>query len=351
MDSSRNARAYVRRRAGTDTFQVVIKCRGRKVVRSAGRSHEAAVELRDKLLNEWLKSPAVGNLQGLVDEYIEMKSASVVPNVIRIYRLALTRLVEVAGPQAHVRDVDHRVIHRLSVSCSQGVSNETARTRLKKVSAFLSWVVRYYPKLLSENPVSLRELGLGVENFRLRFLGRDEVCRVAEFLRGEEVRWLPMFLCYVRTGGRCSEVANLLWRDVDLDSGSVAFRETKTGRDRVIPLHSDVRAALSRLPRASQWVFPSSTGEPLIASSVSRWWRQTRAKTGLQGVRLHDLRHTAISHWVMAGVDIRTVQVWAGHRTLQQTTRYAHLAPDHHRTQMERFENYTGVTGHRTPNP
>jgi len=43
----------------------------------------------------------------------------------------------------------------------------------------------------------------------------------------------------------------------------------------------------------------------------------------------HELRHTFISHLVMQGVPLRTVQVLAGHKTIAVTEQYAHLAPDH----------------------
>ncbi|MDO8948251.1 MAG: site-specific integrase, partial [Desulfocapsaceae bacterium] len=54
-----------------------------------------------------------------------------------------------------------------------------------------------------------------------------------------------------------------------------------------------------------------------------------RAKAGLEDVHLHDLRHTAASHLLMAGVDIRTLAEILGHKTLQMVHRYTHLLNDH----------------------
>lgn len=42
------------------------------------------------------------------------------------------------------------------------------------------------------------------------------------------------------------------------------------------------------------------------------------------GYRLHDLRHSAITAWVDQGVELATVQRWAGHQSLKTTNRYVH---------------------------
>src|SRR5258708_7589916 len=52
----------------------------------------------------------------------------------------------------------------------------------------------------------------------------------------------------------------------------------------------------------------------------------------------HCLRHTFASRLVMAGVDIRTVQELLGHKTIQMTVRYSHLAPKHTLAAVERLD-------------
>ena len=53
------------------------------------------------------------------------------------------------------------------------------------------------------------------------------------------------------------------------------------------------------------------------------------------GVSFHTLRHTFASHAVQNGIDLFTVGKLLGHKTIQQTQRYAHLAPDHMRSAVE----------------
>jgi hypothetical protein len=58
---------------------------------------------------------------------------------------------------------------------------------------------------------------------------------------------------------------------------------------------------------------------------------------GITDLRFHDLRHTAASRLVMAGVDLYTVKEILGHKTLVMTQRYSHLSPEHQRQAVERL--------------
>ena len=70
------------------------------------------------------------------------------------------------------------------------------------------------------------------------------------------------------------------------------------------------------------------------------------AKLG-KDVIFHSLRHTRVdSRLVLAGVDVRTVQELAGHKTITMTMRYAHLAPEHKRRAVDVLD--TEVTANLT---
>ncbi|CAN5301709.1 hypothetical protein BH23ACT9_BH23ACT9_25000 [soil metagenome] len=97
---------------------------------------------------------------------------------------------------------------------------------------------------------------------------------------------------------------------------------------RTLPLPPPVAEALERHPtahadrRSSTLLFASSAGRPLHLSNFHRdVWKPVRQElfagdVPLRRVRLHDLRHAAITTWLNAGVPLKTAQAWSGHKTL-----------------------------------
>ena len=68
------------------------------------------------------------------------------------------------------------------------------------------------------------------------------------------------------------------------------------------------------------------------------WFERCVEDAGISKFTWHCLRHTFISRLVMAGVDLRTVQELAGHKTISMTVRYAHLAPEHNQAAIEKLD-------------
>lgn len=131
---------------------------------------------------------------------------------------------------------------------------------------------------------------------------------------------------YVNTGMRRMEGMHLKWKDVTPYSVRVLSTDeerSKSGKWREIPQSEGAREALQLLRNDDVYVLPR-----MHPASLSRAFINEAAAAGIGG-SLHMLRHTFISHLVMHGVDLRTVQVLAGHSTISVTEGYAHLAPSH----------------------
>ena len=128
------------------------------------------------------------------------------------------------------------------------------------------------------------------------------------------------------TGARLSEVLNLRWDEIaDLsaqEGGGARLPDTKTG-PRTLWFGPDAAKLVSSLPRRGEdeRIFP----DDLTTHSLYAVWTRLRAEAGLDGVRIHDLRHSFASQGVMNGEGLPTVGRLLGHRHRATTAIYAHL--------------------------
>ena len=189
---------------------------------------------------------------------------------------------------------------------------------------------------LTQNPVS--GLKFFPEVKRTRFLSEDELAR----LRGvmQQGDW-ELVAFAIETGLRRGEQFRLRWDQVDLGNGVLTLPLPKGGKTRHVPLSEEARAILRSFGSflRSAWVFPGlkDVTQPMDSRAfLRRSFEPGLRKAGIVGVCWHSLRHTAASRRVMAGVDLVSVKEILGHRDIQTTLRYAHLAPGHLRDAVNR---------------
>lgn len=176
-----------------------------------------------------------------------------------------------------------------------------------------------------------------------RFLTPAEVATLADAI-APEYRALVLLGAY--GGLRVGEMLALRVGRLDLDGGRVQVLETlsdvrgqlvtgdtKTGAGRrTVPIPSVVTAALAELTKrkaAPAYVFTAPAGGPVWPRAFRRrvWLPAVRA-AGLDGLRVHDLRHTAVAFWIAAGASPNEVAARAGHRSVVTVLdRYGHLLP------------------------
>ena len=130
------------------------------------------------------------------------------------------------------------------------------------------------------------------------------------------------------TGCRCNEILSLNWTDVDLQARELKLRDAKTGA-RIVPLSPSAVDLLAQLGRASdsEWVIPGPDPDKHM-KKLDNAWRTIRSRAGLEDVRLHDLRHSFASRALALGESLPMIGKLLGHRRVESTARYAHLARD-----------------------
>ena len=128
------------------------------------------------------------------------------------------------------------------------------------------------------------------------------------------------------TGCRLREILHLKWEQVDLERGLLFLADSKTGRKTVI-LNAPALAVLTGLNRLGSYVVPGDDPEKPRAD-LKRPWEAVGKRAGLDGVRLHDLRHTYASFGAGGGLGLPIIGKLLGHTQASTTARYAHLDND-----------------------
>lgn len=135
------------------------------------------------------------------------------------------------------------------------------------------------------------------------------------------------------TGARLREILDLRWSHVDLERGLLFLPDSKTGRKTIV-LSSAAMAIVERLAaediagrkRNGYVIKGVEDGKP--RRDLKRPWEAIRRHAKLDGVRLHDLRHTFASLGAGASLGLPIVGKLLGHSQPQTTARYAHLDAD-----------------------
>jgi integrase len=143
---------------------------------------------------------------------------------------------------------------------------------------------------------------------------------------------------------RLGELLALRWRDVDWVAGVIRIRRNyvrgrygtpKSRRStRAVPMADEVGGVIDRLLQASAFqgdddhVFAHpATGRVIAKANVTRRLHKALKDAELDDHVFHDLRHTFGTTMAAAGVPMRTLQEWMGHKHNSTTERYADYAP------------------------
>ena len=134
-------------------------------------------------------------------------------------------------------------------------------------------------------------------------------------------------------GLRLQEALRLEVRDVNGDRELLHIRQPKGWRDRYVPLPQTTLTLLRQqwaAHRHPTLLFPSRTQQQATQSmsprGVQRAFKAACADSGIsKPATVHTLRHSWATHLLEAGVNLRLIQLWLGHKSLQTTAIYTHL--------------------------
>jgi integrase len=231
---------------------------------------------------------------------------------------------------------------------------KSVRNYVGTLSAIFRFAMHPRRKWASSNPCDVIDLPPVRTSAETRFLTTPEIDALAEAAVTGEHHGLDraLYVLAAMTGLRQGELIALRWQDVDRATRRVRVRRShvlgefdspKSRRsERSVPLSHRAASELDRLFLETRWGRPSDlvfaepvTGEVLRRGALMRRYRRALKAAGIESThRFHDLRHTFGTAMAAAGVPMRTLQEWMGHRDLATTQRYADYAPNEKEVEM-----------------
>jgi site-specific recombinase XerD len=231
----------------------------------------------------------------------------------------------------------------------KGLAARTIKRRLASVSGLFNYLVLCGER--SSNPVPR-----GIANRRTGAGGRatssplirtpQTLPRVLDpgdviALLGAVRRWRDraMVEAMVLGGLRCCEVIGLRLEDLQPTQRRVFIADGKGGHQRVVPLSAQFFASVSNYLSAerpsdagSDRLFVSlkgaRRGDGLSIDGLEQIVRAAKDRAGLRRATCHQLRHTCLTRLREAGMALEAIQAQAGHRSIESTRIYLHLADD-----------------------
>jgi len=167
-------------------------------------------------------------------------------------------------------------------------------------------------------------------------LSREEVQCILKNIRLQ--RYRACLQTIYSCGLRLQEGTNLQVQDMDSARMLIHLRGGKGNKDRYVPLPQktlDVLREYWKTHRNPVWIFPapgrggigmSIANEPMPKGSVQGAFRLALKESGIhKHASVHTLRHSYATHLLEAGINLRLIQEYLGHNSLQTTSIYAHL--------------------------
>lgn len=186
------------------------------------------------------------------------------------------------------------------------LSPSTLRNRIRYLVSACRWGWREHA-MCANDPAATVTVP-AVQNDRHVYIDRAQMMAIARACTNRRARMAIRIAFY--SGMRLSEILR-----ADPRGTAWVLDDTKNGNPRIVPIHPRVAVCARRF-----------TPGPKI--TIQRAWERARKAAGLEHVHFHDLRHSAASELINAGVDLYTVGRVLGHKDARSTARYSHLAVD-----------------------
>lgn len=252
------------------------------------------------------------------------------PKTIREYVAHIARLTRHFGSSPANLDLEQIRSYQLYLSQHKRVSWDYYNQAVSALRFF-------YGKTVG-NDWSMDQIPFAKKERRLPVvLSRQEVFRLWQPLQRPKRRLLLMTAYSAAL--RVSELVNLQVQDLHHQRSLIRIPQAKGRQDRYVPFSDTLSEQLSSYLQAHQspWVFPGRNDDQPLSQRAAQHICAHAAKLAklTKRVTIHTLRHSAATHMMEAGMDLRTIQKILGHRRLNSTALYTRVSFEHLRSTID----------------
>lgn len=265
------------------------------------------------------KSDREGTFDQLLELYFKSsKYAKLKPSTRRAYRLSMERLVKLEG-LGHRKVADMKPKHVDAIVARRADTPAAANKARKNLHVLLSFAIKL--EWRTTDPT------VGVDRLRE---GTHHTWTDAE-IEQFEARWpvgtleRTAFALLLYTGQRVGDVAAIRWSD--MDATGINFVQQKTGTALHVPIHEDLRDALSQWPRQHVMVLTTAYGAAFTTKGFGNKMADAIERAGLPDrCRAHGLRKAAARRLAEYGCSANEIASITGHASLAEVSRYTRAA-------------------------
>jgi site-specific recombinase XerD len=263
------------------------------------------------------------SLQTLYDDYMKNEMRDKSSNTVRLYKYALGQMIGYFG-NIESCDVSAKMMKEYRQKMQDdGITNTTINAYFRVISSFFSWL--YREEFVSEN-ICKRMRSLK-EARKVRDYLTDDECSAVIGASTGQVRLLIVLALF--TGMRRDELAKA--RKSDVYDGRILVHG-KGKKERSIVINEYLLPLLEEhllYKERYEFIFTSRNGSSASPETLRLWIKGALKDAGLGDERIgklstHNLRHTAATSLITAGVAIETIQKFLGHSSPNTTRIYAH---------------------------
>jgi len=229
-----------------------------------------------------------------------------------------------------LNEVDQQMIEDFKVKRMKSITRygrqrkpASVNRELAILSGIFTMAVDY--EEIAQNPCRKVQT-LPENNQRTRHLSFEEEDNLFAKLTGDREYLRPLVTVAIYAGPRRGELLKLRWSNVDFALNTINFKETKTNRDRSVPMEPIVQEALVELREQAgdaEYVFTNpDTGTRY--TDIKKSFSAACREAGITNFTFHDLRHTFGTRLADAGVDVVKIKELMGHASIVTTMRYIH---------------------------